>query len=384
MTVTEDSGEEILPAQPDAPVRAGPAGVADGLLLPAEEHPDGLVVADADGRVVCFNTAAVRISGIPAAAALGRSLAEALPLEDLEGRRWWQLTDPYGGLAIRTRQPERNLLLPGGREVLVSARFLRADGRTGAVHRVVVALRGTEARRRTERSHAELIATVAHELRSPLTSVKGFTATLLQKWERFTDDQKRSMLETVDADAGRITRLIAELLDISRIDAGRLEVHRQQVDLPAAVRRHVEGKKAAGVPAERFSIQVDEPLPPLWADADKIDQVLGNLLENAVRHGEGTVTIEVRPTMAALAPGQRREGLAVTVSDQGPGIPEESIPRVFTRFWRGSKRGGTGLGLYIVKGIVEAHGGVIAVDRGPGGGARFRFILPAGLPEFMV
>ena len=359
------------------------ADLPDG-SLDAEDLPDGLVVADADGVVVCFNTAAARISGVPAAAALGRPLAEALPLEDLEGRRWWQLTDPYGGLAIRTRQPERNLLLPGGREVLVSARFLRADGRTGPVLRVVVALRGTEARRRTERSHAELIATVAHELRSPLTSVKGFTATLLQKWERFTDDQKRLMLETVDADANRVTRLIAELLDISRIDAGRLEIRRQQIDLPAAVRHHVDGRTASGVAPERFVIQVHEPLPPLWADADKIDQVLGNLLENAVRHGEGTVTIEVQPEKAALAPGQLREWTVVTVSDQGPGIPEESIPRVFTRFWRGSKRGGTGLGLYIVKGIVEAHGGTIAVDRVPEGGARFRFSLPAGIPEFMI
>jgi PAS domain S-box-containing protein len=363
--------------------RGGGAAPHDAGLLDPEDLPDGLVVADAQGRVVCFNGAAARICGITAAEALGRPLAEALPLEDLEGRRWWQLTDPYGGLSIRTRQPERNLLLPGGREVLVSASYLRADGRTGPLRSIVVALRGTEARRRTERSHAELIATVAHELRSPLTSVKGFTATLLQKWERFTDDQKRLMLETVDADANRVTRLIAELLDISRIDAGRLEIRRQQVDLPSAVRRHVDGKIAAGVGSERFVIQVHEPLPPLWADADKIDQVLANLLENAVRHGEGTVTIEVQPEKAVIAPGQLREGTAVTVSDQGPGIPAESIPRVFTRFWRGSKRGGTGLGLYIVKGIVEAHGGMIAVERVPTGGARFRFILPAGIPEFM-
>ncbi|MFC1443558.1 ATP-binding protein [Streptacidiphilus sp. N1-10] len=361
-------------------LRASTRAVLPG--LDPEDLPDGLVVADADGVVVCFNSAAAQISGISREQALGRPLAEALPLEDLEGRRWWPLLDPYGGLRIRTGQPERNLLLPGGREVLVSARYLREG--TGPVRRVVVALRGTEARRRTERSHAELIATVAHELRSPLTSVKGFTATLLQKWERFTDDQKKLMLETVDADANRVTRLIAELLDISRIDAGRLEIRRQKVDLPQALRRHVEGKIAAGVAPERFVIRVNEPLPPLWADADKVDQVLGNLLENAVRHGEGTVTIEVEPDKAVLASGQLREGTAVTVSDQGPGIPEESIPRVFTRFWRGSKRGGTGLGLYIVKGIVEAHGGSIAVDRVPEGGARFRFILPAGIPDFMA
>jgi signal transduction histidine kinase len=365
----------------------------DSLGIDPDDLPDGLVVADEEQRIVCFNAAAARITALRAADVLGRPVEQALPLEDLEGRRWWPLTDPYGGLAIRVGQPERNLLLPGGREVLVSARYVRQQP-GGPLRRLVVSLRGTEARRRTERSHAELIATVAHELRSPLTSVKGFTATLLAKWERFTDDQKKLMLETVDADANRVTRLIAELLDISRIDSGRLEVRRQPVDMPAALRRHVDGHVAAGQPAGRFVLRVSGPLPPLWADPDKVDQILGNLLENAVRHGEGTVTIEVAPAQPALpaqpaqqAPAVRdapAQGTAVTVSDEGPGIPEESMGRVFTRFWRGSKRGGTGLGLYIVKGIVEAHGGTIAVGRAPGGGAEFRFILPVGAPAFLA
>ncbi|MEU9083314.1 ATP-binding protein [Streptomyces sp. NPDC048357] len=345
-----------------------------GFGIDPDSLPDGLVVADHTGHVICFNRAAARMTATDPAQALGARIDRALPLEDLEGRRWWALTDPYGGLATRRGQPERNLLLPGGREVLVSASYVRTHP-TGPLRRLVVTLRGTEARRRTERSHAELIATVAHELRSPLTSVKGFTATLLAKWERFTDDQKRLMLETVDADANRVTRLIAELLDISRIDSGRLEVRRQPVDIATAVGRHVQALTANGQAPERFLVSVSRPLPDLWADPDKIDQILGNLLENAVRHGEGTVTIGVSP---------HEKGTAVTVSDEGPGIPEESMGRVFTRFWRGSKRGGTGLGLYIVKGIVEAHGGTITVGRGPGGGAEFRFILPVSAPAYLT
>lgn len=357
----------------------GPGGDA-GLGIDPDDLPDGLVVADETGRIVCFNAAASRITALPGREALGRPLDQALPLEDLKGRRWWALTDPYGGIATRRGQPERNLLLPGGREVLVSARYVRTHP-AGPVRRVVVSLRGTEARRRSERSHAELIATVAHELRSPLTSVKGFTATLLDKWERFTDDQKRLMLETVDADAGRIKRLIAELLDISRIDSGRLEVRRQPVDIAAAVGRHIQAHTTGGQSPDRFFVRVRPDLPELWADPDKIDQILGNLLENAVRHGEGTVTIEVAPTTATT---DGEKGTEVTVSDEGPGIPEESMGRVFTRFWRGSKRGGTGLGLYIVKGVVEAHGGTITVGRGPRGGAEFRFILPVGTPAHLL
>ncbi|UYB43391.1 ATP-binding protein [Streptomyces sp. Je 1-4] len=378
-TVTADGRRSDGPARGPLPAQAGgPDALGSGLGLDPDDLPDGLVVADETGRVICFNAAAAKITHIAPEDALGRPLEHALPLQDIEGRRWWRLTDPYGGLAIRRGQPERNLLL-GGREVLVSARYVRSRP-TGPVQRLVIALRGTEARRRTELSHAELIATVAHELRSPLTSVKGFTATLLQKWERFTDDQKRLMLETVDADANRVTRLIAELLDISRIDSGRLEVRRQRVDMSAAVRRHVQAQTTAGQRPDRFLIRMLEPLPDLWADPDKVDQVLGNLLENAVRHGEGTVTIEVGPVSDATS----TEGTSVTVSDEGPGIPEESMSRVFTRFWRGSKRGGTGLGLYIVKGIVEAHGGTITVGRAPAGGAQFRFSLPVATPAFMA
>ena len=343
-----------------------------------DELADGVVIADGEGRVVVFNRAAQRITRRSAAQSVGRGLDEALPLVDLEGRRWWECTNPYGGLRVRTGQPETRLLLPDGRDVLVTARYVRPE-RGGPVARVVVGLRDTSARARVERRHADLIATVAHELRSPLTSVKGFTATLLAKWERFTDDQRKLMLETVDADADRVTRLIAELLDIARIDSGRLKLGCYPVDLTELVADQIAGMTAAGELAERFDVQPVE-LPPVWADPDKLRQVVANLLENAVRHGEGRVTISFEDVPADEDAERKGEGprmIAMTVDDEGPGIPEAMLGRVFTRFWRGNRRGGTGLGLYIVKGIVEAHGGTITVGRAPGGGARFRFTMPA-------
>ena len=355
------------------------ASGAGELDLRPDDYPDGLVVADRLGLVTCFNAEAARLTGEVPQKALGRPVEQVLPLELSDGRGWWQLTDPYRGAPTRTGQPERNLLLPGGREVLVSARYVR-ERPGGPVQRLVISMRDTEARMRTERSNAELIATVAHELRSPLTSVKGFTATMLDKWDRFTDEQKRLMLQTVDGDADRVTRLITELLDVSRIDSGRLEIRRQLVRLDEAVRRQVDSMINAGLHPDRFRLRIAEGLPGLWADPDKIDQVLVNLLENAVRHGAGTVTIEMDQVPAGAS---RQEGTAVTVSDEGPGIPEEAMHQVFTRFWRGSDRGGTGLGLYIVKGIVEAHGGTVTVGRSAAGGARFRFVLPTGTPAFL-
>ena len=337
-----------------------------------DELPDGLVVADAHGTVVLFNSEAARITGTDPDAAVGKDLADALPLEGLDGRPWWPTVRPYHSLTAVRGHPERNLLLPGGREVLVTARYVREPS-DGSVRRVLVGLRDTRQRAREELSRAELVSTVAHELRSPLTSVKGFTATLLAKWDRFNDDQKRLMLETVNADADRVTRLISELLDISRIDSGRLTVSRQLVDLPRVLTRHVDGLVASGYPPERFRVEVESGIPEIWADADKLDQVLANLLQNAVRHGDGLVTIVARP---------HDDGAAVTVTDQGDGIPAEHHDRVFTRFWRSGRRGGTGLGLYIVRGLVEAHGGTIEIGEAPDGGARFRFTLPAARPDF--
>jgi signal transduction histidine kinase len=373
--VSADSLPRSVPGPlPGPQTLAEPCGVPiePGWLVIADELPDGLVVADEAGRVAVFNATAARLTNVHAADALGKDLFDVLPLRDADGRDWWAYTDPYHGLQIRTRHPERPLYLRDGTEVLVVVRYVR-ERRRHDVLRLVVALHDAAQRARLERSRADLVSTVAHELRSPLTSVKGFTATLLAKWHRFTDDQKLVMLETVNADADRVTRLITELLDVSRIESGRLEVHRQLVDVPERARKVIAGRVAAGEPEERFRLEVREGLPETWLDPDKVDQILGNLVENAVRHGAGTVTVVVEPAAGA-------DAVTVFVQDEGEGIAPDLASRVFRQFWRGHRRGGTGLGLYIVKGLVEAHGGTISVGRAPGGGAEFRFTMPAGAP----
>jgi signal transduction histidine kinase len=336
--------------------------------------PDGLLIADEQGHVVLLNPAGARLLGRGPDEALGRDYREVLAVSDSVGRDWWACTRPYDGLAIRTGQPERRLTLPDERELYVTATYVR-QRRCGPLHRLVVSFRGAADRERAERDRADLVSTVAHELRSPLTSVKGFTATLLNKWERFNDEQRLLMLQTVNADADRVTRLISELLDVSRIDADRLELRKQVVDVVAAARRAVDGRIAAGEPAERFRVEAVGGLPEVWIDPDKLDQVLANLVDNAIRHGAGEVVIEVKPG---------GDGVVVSVSDEGDGVALELRKLVFRRFWRAGRRGGTGLGLYIVKGLVEAHGGEVSVTDAPKGGALFQVTFPAGTPAFAL
>jgi PAS domain S-box-containing protein len=357
--------------------------------IAAELIPDGLVAADSDGKILFLNTRATRLLGRPREECVGADIREVVDLQDSDGTSWWEVTNPWGGLRIRTGHRERLLRLRhNGREVLVTAKYLR-PGRNQPVNRVNILMRDAAYRRRAEAENAAVISTVAHELRSPLTSVKGFSSTLLRRWDRFSDDQKRLMLETIEADADRVTRLITELLDVSRIDAGRLQIRPQPIDVQAVFGRHVERAVASGHQANRFAVTVDEPLPEVWADPDRLDQILSNLIENALRHGEGTVTLgaataESDGQEGLEARGHAGPGVDLVISDEGRGIDPAHRDLVFSRFWHGSGRGSTGLGLYVVKGLVEAHGGRVRVESSTSGGAQFRLSLPSNPPEYLA
>lgn len=334
--------------------------------------PDGVVVAGADGIVTLANVSALRMLARPSAAVVGRHVGEALPFDDLHGNTWFACVRPYDGLASRTRLAETSWYASDGTELLLTARLLRAEPR-GPVDELVVGLRDARVRARRDRERSDLVATVAHELRSPLTGVKGFTATLLSKWDRFSDDQRLLMLRTIDADADRLSRLITELLDAARIDSGRLTLRSAPIDLGVLVRRVLDNVSAgSGGP---LVAEVDEDLPRVWADEDRVIQVVTNLVENAMRHGRGLDKVIVR------SPVDARDGAVIVVKDVGPGVPEDIRSRVFTRFWKSGDRGGSGLGLFIVRGIVDRHDGQVAIRDGIGGGAEFVVWFPRNEPD---
>jgi signal transduction histidine kinase len=340
--------------------------------------PDPTIAVDATGTLVDANATAARLLGSQRDGLRGVDAQSAVRLFDEAGLDWWDRHRPLDAdprLLPRIAELDLLIQVAGGRTrpvLLTGARHLDGDGKLALL---VLTLRRGERRRRLDAARSELVSTVSHELRSPLTSVKGFTKTLLVKWDRFTDEQRRAMIATVHEDADRVTRLLGELLDVSRIDAGRLQLHRQLVDVEGVVARVLERADAAGPERARTAgperLASDVPsLPRCYADPDKLAQVLTNLVENGLKYGAGTVTVTVR---------EREEDLLVTVSDEGSGIAAAHLPHIFTKFFRppGERRTGTGLGLYICKGIVEAHGGRIWADS-TGEGACFSFALPRG------
>src|SRR4051812_33957206 len=337
--------------------------------------PDGVVLAGPDGRVTLVSRVAVSMLGVPPDC-VGRPLGEVLALRDREGNAWVGHNQPYDGLQTRTAVPEQSWLLPNGEEALVAAKIHRPTLRQ-PVSEVAVTIRSGRGRARLDRERSDLVATVAHELRSPLTGVKGFVQALLNRWDRLNDEQKKLMLTTVAADSDRLTRLIAELLDVARIDTGRLQLHPRPSDTAVLTRRIVESVSEAT--ARTIVLEVADDLPEIHADPDKFTQVVTNLVENAVRHGEGTVHVSLAP----LGPGALGDqpGVRITVDDQGEGIPAEMRARVFTKFWKGGKRGGSGLGLYIVGGLTKVHGGTVVIGDAPGGGARIRVAWPSAVPD---
>jgi K+-sensing histidine kinase KdpD len=222
-----------------------------------------------------------------------------------------------------------------------------------------------EALRRSDELKTALLRSISHDLRSPLTSMIASGVALGSATP--TADERAELSEAIVAEGERLSRLVENLLDMSRLEAGKAEPHREPVDLGEVF----EAAREATEKPELVRLAIDRDLPLVEADAAQLERAFANLLENAIRHGGG------RPVMvkSRLIAGK----ITLRVVDQGPGIPESEWRRIFEPFQRGEAngaQGGSGLGLAIAKGFVEANGGKIAVESLPGQGSSFVVSMP--------
>jgi signal transduction histidine kinase len=325
-------------------------------------------LADLPGAVLLVDAERVVVEANPAAEELvGRVLAGVRLDEIVEDFAAW----PRGAaLPSVTGIPDNEATLRRGDgstvPAVVAAHFRR---REGVLVDAVVTLRPTRRRGRHTPTGIEIVSTVSHELRSPLTSVKGYTSLLLNRWDRVDDEQKKMMLTQVHHDADRVTRLVTELLDISRLETGRLNLRRQMIDVPEISRSVVE-KVALEYGGVECAVEFPEDFPRVYADPDKVEQVLTNLVENAAKYAS---------PKGMRVSGRLLDGrVEVAVHDVGEGITPADLPRVFTKFFRRDhgKPTGSGLGLWISRGLVEAHGGQLTATSKVGQGSVFAFTLP--------
>ncbi|HEY0641818.1 MAG TPA: histidine kinase dimerization/phospho-acceptor domain-containing protein, partial [Nocardioides sp.] len=224
----------------------------------ADFYPDGILGATREGAVTILNAQGAALLGVDAGEALGLPLDDVLKLLDQDGHTWLEANRPFDSISIVKGVPEQSWLNTSGEEVLTTATLIR-DDRTGRVAGIAVGLRSGRGRARLDRERSDLVATVAHELRSPLTGVKGFVQALLNRWDKLNDDQRKLMLTTVNADADRLARLIAELLDVARIDTGRLQLYPRESSAAVLVGRVVDSIEAGT--ARAIVLDVEDDLP---------------------------------------------------------------------------------------------------------------------------
>lgn len=343
---------------------------------------DGVITTDEHGVIDTINPAASRLFGISQEKAVGRSLIEVTHSHELHGAFADVLAHPGSDRRMEIVVGKRTLAaVVTAAAGTGSAARIASDGRTAGL----IVLQDITELRRLERVRRDFVANIGHELRTPLTSVRLLVETVR---EALRDDPKAAedFLGQIEAELDRLTQLVRELLELSRIESGQVRLQRTSVDV-----RHLLEVTAGRLRAQAeragvtLTVEAAESMPPADADPELVEQVLVNLVHNAIKFTNpgGSVTLATRSQDAEVR---------VSVQDTGVGIPPDDLPRIFERFYKVDKaratgrererrEGGTGLGLAIAKHVVQAHGGRIWAESVYGRGSTFYFTLPVAGAE---
>ncbi len=334
---------------------------------------DGILIMSPDHTIERCNQAFSRLLGQDKDQIINRKHQEIIvfsgnvkgtTLEDAEAGGW-PLT------AYATLYTEGDLNRPNGIPLPVGITYAPALSSDGKLMNIIASIRDISHFREAEELKSTFISVVSHELKTPVALIKGYVGTLRRDDVSWEPEVIRDSLEVIEEEADHLTELIENLLDASRLQAGGLKLNLTDLNLKPFLERIAE-KFRTQTTRHTIVVDIPEDFPVVLADEDRLSQVINNLLSNAIKYSQGgevRINGQVRP-----------EQIIICVQDEGPGIAQGDIPHVFDRFYRADDMArvtkGAGLGLYLTKAIIDAHGGRIWIDPKPGDGARICFSLP--------
>jgi PAS domain S-box-containing protein len=345
-----------------------------------ENSADGIMILDMDRRVVVINQALAAMVGLSEEEAVGRSCSEVLALEKVVGDDLCQAEVLDEFPEGTSRRCEGELIRPGGSRIIVSATYTPLYDETRHLVNLIVNVHDITRFREEEEMKSTFTSIISHELKTPVALIKGYAQTLARPDAEWDAATARQSLEIIEEEADRLEALINNLLDVSRIQASGLRLDYADVDIEALARKVAEAYRTQTT-IHRIELDFPERLPLIWGDEERLRQVLTNLLGNAIKYSPDGGVIRVGG-WAQYSTGENGPARVILfVADQGIGIPQDELPHIFERFYRvdsSLRRStmGAGLGLFLTKAIVEAHGGQIWARTESNKGTTFFVALP--------
>ncbi|MGB7537150.1 MAG: ATP-binding protein [Anaerolineales bacterium] len=339
-----------------------------------DSSAEGIAILGPDNRIQRFNRAIARLSGIPAEEAVGSPHDEVLRFAAIQTGRTLSQAEA-GGWPLSDRAAlylEADLVRPAGGPLSVGVTYAPVFTQERNLLNIVVGMHDLTRFREAEEMKDTFISIISHELKTPVALIKGYASTLRREDVQWDRNVVADSLSVIEEEADRLAALIDDLLDASRLQAGGLSPNYGEVDIPRLAARVAE-RATRQFPGRAIRTKFPPNFPPVSADEQRISQVITNLVSNAVKYSAAESAVEIH---GAAAPQE----VTVTVEDKGYGIDGKDLPYVFDRFYRGPENAkrtkGAGLGLYLAKAVVEAHGGRIWIESQPGKGTRASFTLP--------
>ncbi|HSW58664.1 MAG TPA: ATP-binding protein [Dehalococcoidales bacterium] len=339
-----------------------------------ENSPDGIMSIDTQCRILGLNSAMEKMTGYSRHEITGRECSDVLHFRDFEGRAWCSQHCPMHQNDADQRhiiELQGKIRTKNARDLEVSIKYSLVLNQAGEPINAIATIRDISQLRQLENLRETFLSMLGHELQTPLAIIKGYASALTEgKW---SEEVLKTSLNVIEEESDNLSRMVNRLLLASRVSRGGSPLNLELIDFPGLVEKVVRRRKVL-TNQHVFQIQMQPDLPAVQADSQLIEEVLANLVDNAIKYSPqgGKITIT----------GQRdNQKVKITVEDEGIGISEEGLKHLFERFYRvsqgpGYNIKGLGLGLYISKTIVEAHGGTIEASSQAGRGSRFTFSLP--------